>query len=140
MSDVNEREIISPHSFITMWATVIVFRKTQRTKQIFECLEMVQKNYEHYACLYRFSDGMYRNDYAITIALYIVNGNTFNQKDYMPWKLVHLGKEAIAYRVDDTPFSTDYLILREKDKKYILVKDTDFHCMSKSNFMELVDE
>jgi hypothetical protein len=140
MSDVDEREMISPYSFITMWATVFVFRKTQRVKQIFDCLEMVQKNYEHYSSLYRFSVGMYRNDYAITIALYIANGHTFNQKDYMPWQLVHLGKEVTAYRVNDIPFNTDYLILRKKDKKYITIKDTDFHCMSKSNFMELVDE
>lgn len=141
MSDNNEQEIISTYSFPTMWATVMIFRKTQRTKQIFQCLEMVQKNYAHYASLYHFASGMYRNDYGITIALKIVNGNTFDNKDYIPWNLIHLGKEATAHRVNDTLFNTEYLILNNEEKqKYILIKDIDFHMMSKSNYMEVVDE
>jgi hypothetical protein len=102
---------------------------------------MVQKNYVHYASLYHFASGMYRNDYAITIALRIVNGNTSNKKDYIPWNLIHLGKEISAYRKNDTLFNTEYLLMNsDEKKKYIFIKDTDFHCMSKSNFMELVDE
>jgi hypothetical protein len=141
MSDRDEQEIISTYSFPTMWATVMIFRKTNRVKQIFECLEMVQKNYQHYASLYHFQSGMYRNDYAITIALRIVNGNTFDHKDYIPWNLIHLGKEVTAYRVNDDKFNTKYLLINNEEKqKYIFVKDIDFHCMSKGNFMELVDE
>ena len=141
MSDRDEQEVISTYSFPTMWATVMIFRKTNRVKQIFECLEMVQKNYVHYASLYHFASGMYRNDYAITIALRIVNGNTSNKKDYIPWNLIHLGKEISAYRKNDTLFNTEYLLMNsDEKKKYIFIKDTDFHCMSKSNFMELVDE
>ena len=141
MSDRDEQEVISTYSFTTMWATVIIFRKSIRVKQIFECLEMVQKNYEHYASLYHFASGMFRNDYAITIALRIVNGNTINKKDYMPWPLVHLGKEITAHRVSDMPFNTEYVLINHDEKrKYIKTKDIDFHCMSKSNFMELVDE
>ena len=51
---------------------------------------------------------------------------TFNNKDYIPWNLVHLGKEAIAHRIEDIPYNTKYLILNERDKKnhYILIKDT----------------
>jgi hypothetical protein len=141
MSDRDEQEIISTYSFPTMWATVMIFRKSNRVKQIFECLEMVQKNYAHYASLYNFSSSMYRNDYAITIALRIVNGNTISKKDYIPWNLVHLGKEVVAHRMNDTPFNTEYLMINNEEKqKYIKVKDIDFHCMSKSNFMDLCDE
>jgi hypothetical protein len=141
MSDADEQEVISTYSFPTMWATVLIFRKTPRVKQIFECLEMVQKNYSHYSSLYHFQEGLFRNDYAITIALRIVNGNTVNKKDYIPWNLVHLGKEAIAHRVNDTPFNTEYMLLNNDERrKYILIKDTDFHMMSKGNFMEIVDE
>ena len=141
MSEKDEQEVISTYSFTTMWATVMIFRKTHRVKQIFECLEMVQKNYDHYASLHHFASGMYRNDYAITIALRIVNGNTFDKKDYIPWNLVHLGKEATAHRVHESPFNTEYLIISNDEKpKYIFTKDVDFHCMSKSNFMNVVDE
>jgi hypothetical protein len=141
MSDRDEQEIISQYSFTTLWATVMIFRKTPRVKQIFECLEIVQKNYVHYASLYHFASGMYRNDYAITIALRIVNGHTNDNKDYIPWNLIHLGKEITARRTNDMQFNTEYMLLNNDEKrKYIYIKDIDFHCMSKSNFMELVDE
>jgi hypothetical protein len=142
MAPHDEQEIISLHSFTTLWATLIVFRKSDKAKQIFDCLEMVQKNYSHYATLYGFLDGMYRNDYALTFALRIVNGNTINNKDYIPWNLVHLGKEAKAHRINDSDFNTEYLLIAEADnnkKHYIKIKDTDFHLLDKSNFMELVD-
>lgn len=141
MSDKDEQEIISQYSFTTLWATVMIFRKTPRVKQIFECLEIVQKNYVHYASLYHFASGMYRNDYAITIALRIVNGHANDNKDYIPWNLIHLGKEITAHRTNDMQFNTEYMLLNNDEKrKYIHIKDIDFHCMSKSNFMELVDE
>lgn len=141
MSDRDEQEIISANSFTTLWATVIVFRKTQKTKQIFECLEMVQHNYSHYATLYGFQDVMYRNDYGLTIALRIVNGNTVDNSNYLPWNLVHVGKELAVRRTTSNRFNTSYLLLTKNDKvEYCLTKDMDFHMMDKSNFMELVDE
>ena len=137
-----KQESISTRSFLTLWATLIIFRKSNKAKQIFECLEMVQKNYSHYATIYGFLDGMYRNDYALTFAVRIVNGNMLDTTDYIPWNLVHLGKEAKAYRTTDSDFNTAYLLMTETNNKkhYINIKDTDFHVMDKSNFMELVDE
>ena len=143
MSPHDEKEYISNYSFDTLWATVIIFRKSIRAQQIFECLKMVQLNYSHYAKIYQFSEAMFRNDYALTIALRIVNGQTFDKKDYMPWRLVHLGKETIAYRINDTDMNTEYMLMTTDKKEkstYTIIKDTDFHCMSKGNFMELVDE
>ena len=40
-----EQELLSGRSFNTLWATVIMFKKTKRAEQIFNCLEMVQKNF-----------------------------------------------------------------------------------------------
>lgn len=142
MSDKNEQEVISQHSFTTLWATVIVFRKTPKTKQIFECLEMVQNNYNHYASLYNFNTGTYRNDYALTIALRIVNGNTTDKSHYLPWNLVHATKEVKIHRTDTKPNNTKYLLTTITNSKvqYCIVKDMDFHLLDKSNFMELVDE
>ncbi len=141
MSDRNEQEIISMRSFTTVWATVVVFRKTQKTKQIFECLEMVQQNYEHYSLLYGFSSAMYRNDYALTIALRIVNGNTADESHYLPWNLIHAGRELKVIRSSTSPFNTAYIMMTTKDKiEYGIIKDIDFHLLDKDNFMELVDE
>lgn len=135
------QEEISKLSFNTLWATVIFFKKTQKAKEVFDCMKMVQDNYQHYANVYNFSGGMFRNDYALTIALRIVNGHLDDSKDYLPWNLVHAAKDVKAYKVNDIPFNTEYLMMSRTNEKptYFFIKDIDFHLLDKENFMELVD-
>jgi len=134
LSDNTDQEIISARSFDTLWATVILFKKTQKVKQIFECLEMVQNNYEHYGTLYNFSTSSYRNDYGLTIALRIVNGHLEDKKNYIPWPLLHAQKDTKMLRVSDITYKAI------KYNKYMIINDTDFHLMDKSNFMEITCE
>lgn len=135
-------EVISEQSFRTLWATVIIFDKSERSKHIFECLEMVQNNYSHYINLYHIMSPMYRNDYGITIATRIVDGQLDNPSNVIPWDLTHANKDVKVYRDTGELFNTEYTILNTKGKRpeYIKIKDMDFHCMSKETYMELVDE
>ena len=138
------QEILSAYSFNTLWATVITFKKTARAKQIFECLEMVQKNYEHYANIHSFIAGVYRNDYALTLALRIANGHLNEQNDIIPWNLLHVGKNTSVYAESTNEFNTEYTVMFDNwqrgkiRKEYINIKDTDFHVMNKENFLELI--
>lgn len=138
------QEVLSAYSFKTLWATVVTFKKTNRAKQIFDCLEMVQKNYDHYCDLHSFVGGVYRNDYALTLALRIANGHSDNLQDIIPWNLLHVGKNTSIYRNDDSEFNTEYTVMYDNwqrgkiRKEYINIKDTDFHVMNKENFMELI--
>lgn len=131
-----EQEYLSQQSFKTLWATVIVFKKTQRTKQIFECLKMVQENYSHYENIHKFLNNTYRNDYGLTLALRIANGHSTNKQDIIPWNLIHAEKQTRVIRNSDNEFNTQYTILREKS--YIEIVGCDFHMMNKDNFMEVV--
>lgn len=132
-----EQEMISIESFQTLWATVIYFKKTNRVKQIFECMSMVQHNYEHYCNLFKMGSTQYRNDHSLAISLRIVNGGTENQQDYIPWNLVHLNDTVTAYRNSDTKYT---LIKKDTKSEYMIVSDTDFHLLNKENFMELTSE
>ena len=134
------QEMISDQSYPTLWATVIYFKKTAKTKQIFECMEMIQKNYRHYTTLYNMTVGNFRNDFALTIALRIVCGQTDDSSHYIPWNLVHVGKNTHVYRDSDTMYTVIYdNWQRGKIKKeYSIVTDTDFHLLNKENFMELI--
>lgn len=139
------QEILSSYSFKTLWATVIMFKKSKYTEQIFNSLQMVQQNYMHYANIHSFVAGVYRNDYALTLALRIANGHLINKHDIIPWNLLHVGKNTSIYsnNIKDE-FNTEYTVLfdnwqRGKIKKeYITIKDMDFHVMNKENFMELI--
>lgn len=138
------QEVLSSYSYNTLWATVVVFRKTKRAEQIFQCLEMVQNNYEHYANIHSFIGGVFRNDYALTLALRIVNGHVENKQDIIPWNLVHVGKNTTVSRASDKEFNTEYVVMYDNwqrgkiRKEYINIVDMDFHCIVKENFMEIV--
>jgi hypothetical protein len=140
------QESLSVYSYDTLWATVVMFRKTKRTEQIFQCLEMVQKNYEHYAKIHNFIGGVYRNDYALTLALRIADGHFSDSDNFIPWDLVHVGKNTQVYRNTEEKFNTEYTVMFDNwkrgkiRKEYITVKDMDFHMINKDNFSEIINE
>jgi len=146
MNPNSEQEVLSAYSCETLWATVITFKKTKRAKQIFECLEMVQNNFSHYANIHGFVSATFRNDYGLTLATRIANGHTTPNEDSIPWNLLHAGKDVIIYKNTDEEFNTEYTITADKSnrgrtrKEYITLKDMDFHVMNKDNFMELISE
>ena len=141
------QEILSPYSFNTLWATVIRFNKTKRTEQIFNCLEMVQNNFDHYATIHGFIAPIFRNDYGLTLATRIVNGHMTLKEDVIPWNLLHVPpRDTPLHKNNNDKFNTEYTVLFDRwnktkiRKEYLILKDTDFHVMDKENFMELISE
>lgn len=138
-------EKIAPNSFDMLWATVMCFRKTNRAKQIFECLKMVQHNYDHYANIHGFVSEIYRNDIALTLALRIVNGHLVNNNDFIPWALTHIGTNTVVHKNNDDTYNTEYTVLFDNyskpkvKKEYLLIKDYDFHVLDKFNVKDIIN-
>ena len=91
-----------------VWATVFVFRKTKKAKQIFDMIKYVKNFYPHFTELYRIFAKNFRNDYAFAIALQQLNG--FNSYDTLPFALstlpadceiVKMTERGIAWRLGD---------------------------------------
>lgn len=133
----NVSEAISKESFNTLWATVIKFDKTDRSKQIFDTLHRVQDNYEYYSQLHKFTSFPYRNDYGLTLAHRIVNGHCDEPRDYIPWSLLHVG-HALHVRCESNDKYESRFRIR-LDNGYVKVKDTDIHILHKRTFMNLVN-
>lgn len=137
-------EYLSSKSFKTLWATVMFFNKSSRSKQVFDCMEMVQKNNIHYENVHGFLGKMYRNDYALTLALRIVNGHTNDATNFIPWDLLHVGNQTQVFRATTDQFNTEYVVSAEKTvgakskTNFITIKELDFHCMNKSHFLGLI--
>ena len=132
-----DQELVSNTSFQTLFATVIYFKKTKRVKHIFNCLEMIQKNFNHYINVYNIEKSLYRNDYGLTIANRIVNGNYECKNDVIPYNLLHVNDFIKVKRLSDT----EYMFIKEdKRSQYIIVRNTDFHMLNKDNFLELINE
>ena len=108
---------------------------------------MVQNNYDHYANIHSFVGGIFRNDYALTLALKIVNGHSEVLSDYIPWNLVHVGKNTSVYAdaldvfdCKGEDFNTKFTVMfdhwknSKMRKEYAMIKDMDFHIMNKDLF------
>lgn len=114
------------------WATVFRFRKTARTRDIFALMHVVQQNYNHYANVYRFLPHLYRNDYALTIALRTVNGQTVIPQDNIPGRLRHVGPTVAVTAQTNTCFD----LVRFNNR--VTVSNWDFHMLNKQNYQEIV--
>lgn len=136
------QERIGIKSIDSVWATTMTFKNTKHTKQIFDCMSMVQENYEHYSSLHSMSIPYFRNDYALAITLRIVNGHIDYNRYFTPWKLLHVGPGSTVYRETDTSYIVTYdnRHTAKLKKEYITIKDVDFHMIVKSNFMEIINE
>ena len=51
------------------WATVIYFTKNKLAESVFKFMDYIKENYEFYSLMYNFRPNLYRNDYALSIAL-----------------------------------------------------------------------
>jgi hypothetical protein len=138
------QEILSPFSFETLWATAVMFKRSKKAQQVFETIKLIQHNYEHYANIHGFLSMPYRNDFALTLALRIVNGHVLPKENIIPWSLMHIGNNTPIVKNSTDFLDTEFTIQYDNwqrgkiRKDYITIKDMDFHCIVKENFMELI--
>ena len=125
------------HNCMPMWwATVMMFRRCEHTKMIFECMAMVKNNWPHYKKLYKNNAPSYRNDHALTIALSIVNGHTLDHRP-IPWNLASLTPDHKLTQCDTDEYRVDF-ITPEQTSRWITLKNQDFHAMGKQQLGEIV--
>lgn len=122
----NGEHIMGPHSLPYLWATVIMFNRTQRSEMLFDLVGRVQRNYAYYRKLYNIKDGNYRNDYAFAIADNILNGYTQDCSNYIPWTMF-----TVARAIDHMSIDDGKIVLKNDGNARVLPK-TNLHIMSKA--------
>jgi hypothetical protein len=117
------------------WATIMMFHRSEETKLIFESMSMIRDNWEHYKNLYKILRSPYRNDFALSIALGIVNGHTLDYVD-MPWNLASVTSAHKLTQLEEDVYRVDFLTQDQKPK-YIILKQ-DFHAMGKKHLGDII--
>lgn len=110
-----------------LWATVVFFRKTKKSKALFDLIGRIQKNYGYYKTLFNL-DGNYRNDFSFAVADIIVNGYTVNKTNYLPHTMISIQNPIESIEIKD-----NFLIVRHKNKA-VLTPWQNLHIMDK-NFL-----
>lgn len=72
------------HRLPQWWATVMSFRRGARAQFVFDSMKMVRANWQHYRDLYGITNALYRNDYALSIALTLLSGGADHVAE-IPW-------------------------------------------------------
>lgn len=116
------------------WATVMWFRRSNTAHYIFDSMKMIRSHWTHYRDLYGIAEETFRNDYALSIAIGIVSGHTW-QANEIPWNmLASLPEHRLALRQisDQQYWIIDYQNSQGKDRTMSLV-GVDFHAMGKQS-------
>jgi hypothetical protein len=117
------------------WATVMMFRKSKHAELIFDSMQMIRDNWNHYRALYKNSKPTYRNDHALAIALGVVNGHTLNHSG-IPWGLASLTPEHKLTQMDKDSYRVDFINTENKARWITLSQD--FHAMGKQQLGAIV--
>jgi len=117
------------------WATVMMFRKSNTAQYIFDCMQMVKENWDHYRTLYGIGNPNYRNDFALSIAIGIVSGHTQTVTE-IPWPLLSIMPSTTVSK-NDTGYSINF-IDSDGINRYIMFCGTDFHAMGKKHLGDII--
>ena len=106
-----------------VWATILIFNRSSKSKMIFDAVKYVKKHYNHFTQLYRITSRNFRNDYAFAIALQQMNG--FVDYEVLPMKLPTLMPECEILKINDNGLAWRY------DNKVMYTVDQDVHVLNK---------
>jgi hypothetical protein len=125
-------EMMGETSLPFIWATVVLFRKTERAKLFFNLIGKIQRNYRYYCTLYNVRERNFRNDYAFAIANCIVSGYNLNEVQGIPWPMFTIEKKINRIMLTDTQVQVHhadsavvvpYQNIHVMDKEYLLSRD-----------------
>lgn len=140
--DTSEFVFVSDAGIKFYWATVVFFRKTYINKLFFDLLQHIEDNWYHYKSIFQINQSYFRNDYAFSIAIHIMNG--YNQGSFaksMPGKLYHTTDKDICWDIENDRI----VFLLEKEKyvgEYTALswKGTSIHIMNKFSYNRCIDK
>lgn len=118
-------DTIGPGGLNTLWATIISFNKTPKSKLLFDLVGRIERNYNYYRDLYNIQESNFRNDYAFTIADNILNGYTQDNRNYLPWPIYTISKP-----IQSLQLQGNNLLLKTESSTVVLPKQS-IHIMSK---------
>ena len=124
------------HCMPMWWATVMMFRRSNHARLIFESMSMIRDNWTYYKRLYKNNSPSYRNDHALSIALGIVNGHTLKHNG-IPWGLASLTPEHQLTQLDTDEYRIDF-VNQEQKTRWTRLRNQDFHAMGKKHLGEIV--
>lgn len=113
----------------------MMFRRSNTAQYIFDCMQMIHANWDHYRALYGINNRTYRNDFALSIAVGIVSGQT-GQVDQIPWRLMSALPEHTLTQLDQDCYQID--TVQNTQPRFMACQGQDFHAMGKHHLENII--
>ena len=146
--DVSERhnehiEYLDNFSIPMYWATVFYFKKSDFAENLFTLISHIKHNYKYYYYLYNCSGNLYRNDFAFSMALHILNCSVAFDVPSLPIKYLNNSFDLDdIYRINSHNDIIMYCADAEKVTNHLLSRftNTDLHIMNKKAIGRFIDD
>lgn len=140
--DECEFDKISDTSVDFYWATVVYFRKTDTNRTFFNLVSHIEQEWNHYRRVYQITSSLFRNDFAFSIAIHIMNGfQSGNFAQQLPGSMMYTTDKDVLYKMTED----EMMFLIEK-KDYLgeytalKTKGQTIHVMNKLSLNRIIDE
>ena len=140
--DESEFDKISDTSVDFYWATVVFFRKTETNKTFFNLVAHIEQEWNHYRRVYQITSSLFRNDFAFSIAIHIMNG--FQAGDFaqqLPGSMLYTIDRDILWQLKE-----DEMMFLVEKKDYLgeytalTTVGQNIHVMNKISLNRIIDE
>lgn len=139
--DVSEFTTIGEHSIPFYWATVFFFKKTENTQLLFALVKHIKENWTYYKLVYQIHSTNFRNDYAFSIAIHMLNGfSTGTFAHHLPGKLFYIRDADILFGIEDSVMK--FLVQKEgqvADFTPVKTSTVDVHVMNKYSLLRQIN-
>jgi hypothetical protein len=140
--DESEFNKISNTSVDFYWATVVFFKKTETNRIFFDLVAHIEQEWNHYRRVYQITSGLFRNDFAFSIAIHIMNG--FEQGDFaqqLPGSMLYTTDKDILWQLNE-----DEMMFLVEKKDYLgeytalSTQGQTIHVMNKISLNRIIDK
>ena len=140
--DEKEFDTISDASVDFYWATVVYFKKNKANSIFFNLIKHIEDEWTHYRRIYQINSTLFRNDFAFSIAIHIMNG--FQQGNFakqLPGSMLYTTDKDILWQLKDDEMM---FLVEKKDYlgEYTALKTSGqtIHVMNKASLSRIIDE
>jgi hypothetical protein len=145
VTDITGSRLLQAHARVgtpgipMQWATVVYFTKNKLAESVFEFMRTVRNNYMYYSTAYNFDAHLFRNDYALSIALQALTGYNTKKFTAIPGTLMTANPEIQLTEVRRSGELIFHWQVRDKSKTLMnRLHGTDIHIMNKRTITDPV--
>lgn len=137
-----EFKTISNTSVDFYWATVVFFRKTETNSTFFNLISHIENEWNHYRRVYQIRSALFRNDFAFSIAIHIMNGfRPGNFVQELPGSMMYTTDKDLLWKLTD-----DNMMFLVEKKNYLgeytalKTQGQTIHVMNKPSLNRIIDQ